>query len=93
MEHETNVTLEVIQHLEEKLVDEVEERRLECDSEGEISDGGDLYHMNISVDLANRDLTEADVTEVDQEFLDALVGQKWFPCTKCNKIWKSTKNC
>jgi hypothetical protein len=69
-------------------VDEAEERRLECDSEDEISEVGDLYHMNISVDLANRDLTEADVTEVDQEFIDALVeieGQKEFPCTKCGK--------
>ena len=48
--------------------------------------------MNISVDLANRDLTEADVTEVDQEFIVALVeieGQKEFPCTKCDKICKS----
>jgi GTP-binding protein EngB required for normal cell division len=48
--------------------------------------------MNISVDLANRDLTEADVTEVDQEFIDALVeieGQKEFSCTKCDKICKS----
>ena len=48
--------------------------------------------MNISVDLSNRDLTEADVTEVDQEFLDDLVeieGLKEFPCTKCNKICKS----
>ena len=53
-------------HLEEKLADEAEERRLECYCEGEISDVGDLYHMNISVDLANRDLTEADVTKVDQ---------------------------
>ena len=63
--------------------------QLECDSEGEISDVGDLYHMNISVDLANRDLTEADVTEVDQEFINALVeieGQKEFPCTKCDKL-------
>ncbi|CAB4045344.1 Hypothetical predicted protein, partial [Paramuricea clavata] len=48
--------------------------------------------MNISVDFANRDLTEADVTEVDQEFIDALVeieGQKEFPYTKCDKICKS----
>ena len=84
-----NVNLEVSQHLEEKLADEAEECRLECDSEGEISDVGDLYHMNISV---NRDLTEADVTEVDQEFIDALVeieGQKEFPCTKCDQICKS----
>ncbi len=81
-----NVKLEVSQHLEEKLVDEAEEHRLECDSEGD-----DLYHMNISVDLANRDVTEADVTEVDQEVIDALVeikGQKEFPCTKCDKICK-----
>ena len=87
-----NVNLEVSQHLEEKLADEAEECRLECDSEGEISDVGDLYHMNISVNVANRDLTEADVTEVDQEFIDALVeieGQKEFPCTKCDKICKS----
>jgi hypothetical protein len=92
MEREMNVNLEVSQHLEEKLADEAEERRLECDSEDEISEVGDLYHMNISVDLANRDLTEADVTEVDQEFIDALVeieGQKEFPCTKCGKICKS----
>ena len=92
MEHEMNVNLEVSQHLEEKLVDEGEERRLECDSGGEISDVGDLYHMNISVDLANRDLNGADVTEVEQEFIDALVeieGQKEFPCTNCDKICKS----
>jgi hypothetical protein len=31
MEHEMNVNLEVSQHLEEKLADEAEERRLECD--------------------------------------------------------------
>ncbi len=86
MEHEMNVNLEVSQHLEEKLADEAEERRLECDSEGEISDVDDLYHMNISVDLANnRDLTEADVTDA----LVEIEGQKEFPCTKCDKMCKS----
>ena len=48
--------------------------------------------MNISFNLANRHLTEPDVTEVDQEFIDTLVeikGQKEFPCTKCDKICES----
>ena len=37
MKHEMNGNLEVSQHLQEKLADEAEERRLECDIGGEIS--------------------------------------------------------
>ena len=90
MEPEVNIDINVGPYLEEILADETEERRLDCDSESEISD--DLFRMNVSVELTNRDLTEADVTEVDQEFTDALVeieGQKGFPSTKCDRTCKS----
>ena len=64
MEHETSINLDVGQHLEETLADEDEERRLDCESDGdEVDISSDLYHMNIT----NRDLNEANIfTEVNQ---------------------------
>ena len=85
-----NMNVEIGQHLEEKIAEEAEERRLdsmEYESEGDIE--GDAYYMNVTVDFT---MAETDNTEVEQKFIDALVeieGQKAFPCTQCNKICKS----
>ena len=60
---------------------------MEYESEGDIE--GDAYYMNFTVDFS---MAETDNTEVEQEFIDALVeieGQKAFPCTQCDKICKS----
>ncbi len=89
MADKVNIDFEVGQYFEENLAEEAEERRLdsEYDSEGEIQ--GDTYYMNVTVDFTT---AEANSTEVEQEFIDALVkieGQKAFPCTRCNKICKS----
>ena len=84
------MNVEIGQHLEEKIAEQAEERRLdsmEYESEGDIE--GDAYYMNVTVDFT---MAETDNTEVEQEFIDALVeieGQKAFPCTQCNKICKS----
>ncbi len=89
MADKLNIDFEVGQYFEENLAEEAEERRLdsEYDREGEIQ--GDTYYMNVTVDFTT---AEGNSTEVEQEFIDALVeieGQEAFPCTQCDKICKS----
>ena len=90
MADKLNINVEIGQYLEEKIAEEAEERRLdsiECESEGNIE--GNVYYMNVTVDFT---MAEADNTEVEQQFIDALVeieGQKAFPCNQCDKICKS----
>ena len=57
--------------MEEKIAKEAEERHLdsmEYESEGDIE--RDAYYMNVTVDFT---MAETDNTEVEQEFIDALV--------------------